>query len=340
VAARAGGPLSASLRIYLARLEDPYLDQPADMFAAHAANDEFASHRLVDSPEQADAILFTQCHMFPADWRLRVIRAHPLVREFRHKVLLYNELDVPWCGLPGVYVNMPARHFRPGFQRAWGYFVPAPGDPPGERDLLFSFIGSDTTPIRGPLFDLRHPQAIVERVEGFQFWDPGSERFAERRRHFTEILGRSRFVLCPRGNGVSSVRLYEALAAGAVPVIIADQWSPPPGPDWERCVLRWPEGRVDGVIELLERRAGEWPAMSAAARRAYEDYFAPGVYFHRVAGLCAELLEQRATITFPRSGVIDRRYGELMLASVQGRLRGERAALLSALRRERPAGGS
>ncbi len=44
---------------------------------------------------------------------------------------------------------------------------------------------------------------------------------------FKTSLTRSVFSLCPAGTGPNSIRLWESLGAGSVPVIIADTWAPP-----------------------------------------------------------------------------------------------------------------
>lgn len=307
--------------IHLPGFDDAYLDQPVETFRMHASTDRVGAHRLTDSPEQADVILFTQCHMLLDDWRLRRITRHPLRAAFPDKVMVWNEFDRPWCALPGVYVSMPARHFVAEHQRPWGYFTVPPAAPNDAPDLLFSFVASNTTACRRPLFALNHPHAIVEEVHGFRFWDPTSERFEERQARFRATLARSRFVLCPRGNATSSVRLYETLAAGAVPVIISDDWVPPVGPEWDTFSIRWAEGRIDGLIEMMEARDGEWSAMGTRARRAYDEYFSPEVYFHNIAERCAELLQAGSLKRFPARGVIDRRYADLALTRARDRLR-------------------
>jgi hypothetical protein len=307
--------------VHLPTLNDEYLDQPVAAFTGHAASDRVGAHQLTDSAERADIILFTQCHMLPGDWRLKAIRRHPLTRAFREKVMVYNECDQPWCALPGVYVNMPKRHFVTEHQRPWGYFVPPQNAANDAPDLLFSFVASDTAACRRPLFALKHPDAIVEEAHRFKFWDTTSTGFDERRARFRSTLARSRFVLCPRGNGTSSVRLYEALAVGAVPVVIADDWTPPAGPAWEKFSIRWPEGRVDGLTEMLEARDHEWPLMSKEARRVHDRYFSPEVYFHHVADLCADLLRSGSTMSFPARGVLDRYFVDLAATNARERAR-------------------
>jgi hypothetical protein len=226
------------------------------------------------------------------DWRLRAIRDHPVARRHWDRVMVYDERDVPWRSFPGVYVGMTARAFDERTQRAWGYVTLSKSpERTVDPDLLFSFVGSNTAACRQPLLKLRHRDAVIEEVHGFMFWDEAVPGFAARRERFQEVLARSRFVLCPRGRGTSSIRLYETLAAGRVPVIISDDWVAPRGPDWAACSIRWPEGRIEGLVEQLEEMDGDWPTMSAAAAREYDEFFAADATFHRLVELCRELRE-------------------------------------------------
>jgi hypothetical protein len=281
------------MRVHFARIgAGDGVDAPAAEFEHLSTLDAVGKHDVTDDPRQADLILFTQCHA--VDWRLLAIRGHKLVKRYPKKVMVYDIRDRPWRSFPGVYVSTPARDFDARSQRAWGY--PRVSDPPVrgttvEPDLLFSFVGSATAQCRELIFELRHEQAVVEQVQSFQPWDTSRPGYEALRRRYDEILCRSRFVLCPRGHGTSSLRLYEALAAGRVPVIISDDWVPPSGPDWPAFSLRWPERRMDGLIALLEERDPEWREMGAAAAEAYAKYFAADVAFHRVVELCRDLHE-------------------------------------------------
>ena len=116
-----------------------------------------------------------QCHM--VDWRLRAIREHPTAKRYWSKVMVYDERP-PVVQLSGIYVGMPRQSFNPRLQRAWGYFrLPETTAPAQEPDLLYSFLGSATHSCRTELFKLRHPDAVVEEVQGFMFWDPRSSNF-------------------------------------------------------------------------------------------------------------------------------------------------------------------
>ena len=69
--------------------------------------------------------------------------------------------------------------------------------------------------------------------------------------------------------------MFEALEAGAVPVIVADDLELPVGPKWEEFSLRVPEQDIEDVPQLVERLQDEAAEMGSAARRAWEDYFSP-----------------------------------------------------------------
>ena len=298
------------MRVHVPRLGlDPNLDGPVGTLEQLNASDQLGEHELVEDPATSDLILFCQCHMLPRDWRLTTIREHPLAKKYRDRVLIYDERDRPWCAFPGIYVSMPARSFDPRFQRSWGYFPPTDVAEPLEApDLLFSFIASPSSRCRRALFELRHPDAVIEKVRGFTFYDPGSPDFERRRQRFRSIMKRSRFVLCPRGRGTSSIRLYEALAHGCVPVIISDDWVAPDGPDWESFSIRWPESDAAGIVKMLEERDAEWPQMSRMALSAYQAFFAPSVAFHQIVERCSELLTSDAARYFPREGIRNRAF--------------------------------
>lgn len=271
-------------------------------FRALAACDSIRLHSVVGSPGEADIILFVDNHMNP-DWRVCFPLEHPLFKEYPSKCMVYDERDRPWlCPLPGVYVSMPARYFDAGSQRAWAYYTLSGKTtvPPGMKpDLLYSFMGTPgprSSGGHGPrraILSLRDDRTILEDTSGFVFYDDHGDPVAHaaRQRRFAETIGRSKFVLCPRGAGTSSFRMYEVMRAGRVPVIIADQWAAPAGPDWQRFSLRVGHHAVDQIPKLLRKREEDWPAMAAEAAAAYRKWFAPDVNFHNIIEGCCSIMD-------------------------------------------------
>ena len=301
------------MRVHLPHIEELDLAAPKStvgIFKQLAERGKDRHHSVVEDPSLADAILFTECHLVDTglgDWRLSRIRNHELRRAHPERCYVYDERDRPWSAMPGLYVSLSRRSIIPRYQVSSPYCsswrVASRNGSLSDPKLLFSFVGSPTAGIREEIYLLRHPRAVIERVENFNFCNPSSERFTERRLRFGEVIGASKFVLCPRGNGTASMRLYETLAAGRVPVILADDWIPPRGPPWADFCIRWPEHRVQQLPVALENAEGSWADMAKAARSAFRTWFAADVLFDRLIDGLEPLVKMGAGGRFPRSGV-------------------------------------
>ena len=112
-------------------------------------------------------------------------------------------------------------------------------------------------------------------------------------RRYAEICRASKFILSPRGMGVSSVRLFDAIRMGRVPVIVSDQWVPPEGPRWEQFSLRVAEKDIGQIPSLLERHESAAVGMGLAARKEWEAWFSPAVCFHHVVEACLDIKRTR-----------------------------------------------
>lgn len=92
-------------------------------------------------------------------------------------------------------------------------------------------------------------------------------------RRYNEVLSDSVFSLCPEGAGPNTLRLWESLAVGAIPVVLAPQWVAPRRPDFDlsqACVY----ASSSELPALLRRLKGfsrsETEEMQKMAVRAYE----------------------------------------------------------------------
>jgi hypothetical protein len=312
---------SVGARVHLARTGHSDLDTSLAGFE-ELARASTAGHQLVDDPGEADLILLTQAHLSPDPLALRALRATEAWEQHRDRTYVIDFRDRPWCAFPGLYTSMPAGSFRPRWQRAWVYpwideerFLAVRPQIP---DVLFSFVGGRSHRCREAVLALDDPDGIVEDSTGFDYLDASSTGDTGRE-HFVSVLGRSRFVLCPRGHGTSSFRLQEALAAGRVPVIISDDWEPPRGPDWAAACLRWPERRVGALPKALVELDGEYARMSAAAAALHDEWFSRGVMFDR---MIEQLRALGSTKQFPAGGVRGFRYARLAAAQARARVSG------------------
>ena len=262
-----------------------------------ARADRFGAHRLVDDPAAADLILFVEFSWL-AGYYFERVRSHPVYREFGPRCYLFAATDKIVPFLPGVYASIERRWCLPAWTRSGFYLgVREEGafryEPSGSPRYLFSFLGAaGNHPLRRRVLALRHPDAsLVDSQGGRPDVTPDRDHpdYAPR---YVEGIRDSAFVLCPRGGGTSSFRLFEAMMLGRVPVIVSDQWVPPTGPDWDAFSIRVPEAEVEAIPALLEARAGEAAAMGEAARSAWVEWFSREAAFNSTVEWCLEL--QRA----------------------------------------------
>jgi hypothetical protein len=233
-------------------------------------------------PEEADAILFGRDE-------LAYLRGHPLVRRFRSKCLCVSETDIPVFALPGLYAANIASFLTAGRTETVSYFVSqhATGNEAVrrlqgqavEKRYLYSFLGGSHSWPRKRLFRMATPEdVIVEPTHDYVHWDPEAPDLAEARARsrdrYAEILAASKFALCPRGCGLSSFRLFEAMSLGVAPVIIADGWRPVSGLDWS-FALFVPEAKIPRIDAIVRAHEPEWAERGALARAAYQQLFAP-----------------------------------------------------------------
>ena len=151
------------------------------------------------------------------------------------------------------------------------------------KTLLASFVGSNTHDIRNKMVDaLKDKDGVYistkvweQNVQFDQFTD------------FMESSLRSKFVLCPRGYGASSFRIYEAMQLDAIPVYISDRfWLP-----WlhelnwnEFCVLI-KEEQIPDLHSILESIDDEtYEKMKQKIKEVYENYFT-------LEGTCNKILQ-------------------------------------------------
>lgn len=77
---------------------------------------------------------------------------------------------------------------------------------------------------------------------------------------YYKVLAQSDFTLCPRGYGVTSFRIYEALHCGAIPVIVSDvMWLPMRRDvDWGRLCIAIQPDQIGGIREMMRHHRQDW----------------------------------------------------------------------------------
>lgn len=265
-----------------------------------AQEDEVKRHTLTDSPKQADIILFAESAW--GNESLKSVRSNPLVKKYREKCFVQCELDKMVPFLPGVYCSVPAKWYRHDRVRIGCYldmyrndfvsYVPLP-----QNYFLFSFVGSsETNSIRAKVLSIDDERAMLvdTAVKGAIARESNSRaKMNQFQSHYAKSISNSMFVLCPKGVSPSTVRVYEVMKAGRVPVIIANDWQPPDGPDWGSISVRVDESRIHSVPEILESMKGDAEKMGQKARLEWEKWYGPGRLFHNHVEWCLGIKKSR-----------------------------------------------
>lgn len=117
------------------------------------------------------------------------------------------------------------------------------------KDISISFVGTYIShPIRHRMLNRINGDNIVYRdsyhINSNSF---SIENYRQKEEdQYQDILERSRFSLCPRGSSPSSVRFWESLSAGAIPILISDNWVLPNW-DWDNTIIVISEGDFDNL---------------------------------------------------------------------------------------------
>lgn len=264
-------------------------------------------------PDNADLIVFAESHRDDATCGrfLTNVRTHPVYRRHRARCVVHCGSDRPVPLVPGFYPSIPTRWHDARWTRSTSYLVEenplvleAEGDASRtEASTLASFVGA----CRGKSVRQR---LLAHRSASLVVQDTGEEfvgairagdlhRLRELKLAYVQSIVRSRFVLCPRGTGASSIRLFETMRLGRVPVIIADDWVEPVGPDWAAFSVRIAERDLGELESRLDRVAHRAAAMGQLAREAWESHFSPATLLKGIVEQGLELIEQPAARRVP-----------------------------------------
>jgi hypothetical protein len=241
--------------------------------------------QIADTAEKADIILYLESGYLGLSDLPQVIRRVRAVPKAMH--FLFSESDWPFPVLPGAYPSLSRPY---PWAHSWSFILNSPVgearhlvpncDTPPE--FLFSFLGRVRThSVRKQVQMLDSPGTPCLDIED------APRRFASFHvaKTYIDLIQRSMFVLCPRGFGVSSIRTFETMSLGRVPVVISDHWQPPPGIPWNKFCVVIRENDVLRIPAVLARLQSNAFSMGQYARYIYDENFAPNVFFDRLLAM-------------------------------------------------------
>ena len=274
--------------------EHEFLPAIRDHFAARSES----NYHLVDDPAAADLIVLLESNNFRTQRDITALLQEPVLCDHPDRTFTINYEDYPAGFLPGLYAALPASRFDPARHRGWCYLFPPNPQvyrldplPVDDRcDLLFSFRGAESYPLRRRLFNLKLTSEMRGRITKIDRW---FNHNPQEQHDYVDEIRRSRFVLCPRGLAAASHRLFEVMAQGRCPVIIGDEWMQPREVDWSRCAIRIAEHDLETFPEILLAREPEAPELGRQARAAWEQFFSPARKFEAALDALVLLRDSR-----------------------------------------------
>jgi hypothetical protein len=267
---------------------------PLKLLKTLASQDSHGNHVLVADPESADLILFAEGHTDDAlcGPYFDQVRCHPIFRRFHRKSVVISGMDRIIPLVSGIFASIEGEGRWHTIARSGPYLVEPnpflryePLHRTGNDGMwLASFMGgSNTIPARRALQQIDDSRFCIRDTHDPFVGAVQNNRVEEEekfKREFVNLSLNSRFILCPRGHGTSSFRLFEAMEMGRAPVIISDRWVEPDGVDWGAFAVRVSEKDIARLPSILDKLVPDAAEMGETARAAWEAHFSPGALFH------------------------------------------------------------
>ena len=70
---------------------------------------------------------------------------------------------------------------------------------------------------------------------------------------YNMVLIRSRYSLCPSGSGPNSIRLWESLALGSIPILLADTLELPKHELWDKAIIKLKERDLNKLDDIINK---------------------------------------------------------------------------------------
>ena len=186
-----------------------------------------------------------------------------------HKILLEDKLSdiqLKPCPLYAVNIEDPSRN------DIFSKFDPLSAN----REFLYSFQGTYNTDwyitnIRKRIFEMKHPDncyinqtggwhfqnVVYNKLQNNQYTLNETDTDRDRTIKYNKLLINSRYSLCPSGSGPNSIRFWESLAVGSIPVLLADTLELPQHELWDKSIIRIPENKLEELPNILSEISEE-----------------------------------------------------------------------------------
>lgn len=128
--------------------------------------------------------------------------------------------------------------------KAFDLGPPRLGQPPDKRPILAFFAGAAHGDIRSILFE-----NWKEKDDEIRVYEHLPKKF-----NYHQLMGQSKFCLCPSGSEVASPRMVESMYQGCVPVLISDYYAIPFDDifNWNKFSIQIPPKKIPEIKAILQ----------------------------------------------------------------------------------------
>jgi Exostosin family. len=233
----------------------------------------------VIAPELADVILIEEKGSFKNFRYIDDLLTDFVISRFPEKVFTINSDDCATGLLRGLYTSLPRSRFDKRIHASVPYMhypnelVFSKGYGPRRPEYLASWRGNTKS-------NAMRLRMITALKSDSRFCLETTGRWLDHDRHekekYVDLILNSKFSLCPAGWAPVSFRIYESMALGRCPVILADEFLPPAGLDWNAFALFHPEEKMTALHSFLDRHADRYESLGRNALLHWEKFFSRG----------------------------------------------------------------
>jgi hypothetical protein len=253
--------------------ENGYIQRIRSLAGKNPAINNFV---FVENEDDADLVVLVDSCTFKTQKNIKEFESLLYFNENNTRLCTLNYEDAPPGFLPGLYSSLEAYKFDASMHLSWPHLIF-----PNEKinaidhnediqpDCLYTFSGACSSPVRRRMFDLYPAGSDRYKIQEVKKWYNHNE---SEKQSYIDDIRRSKFVLCPKGIASYSHRIYETLAMGRVPVIIADDWVPF-SIEEKNYFIKIPENDIDKITRILEANEGRYALLNENVQKVYNKYF-------------------------------------------------------------------
>jgi hypothetical protein len=264
--------------LFLNKNHTPLADDKSEILESIESN--IKSNKLINlncSMDDADALVIQEKVAFKNFHYIKNLKNDAVFKKYANKIFTINSDDCATGLLKGLYTCLPKRRFNPDYHRVVPYFnLPNELISGKEQKKTPNFLATwrgnpKSNKIRNKIINLYCNEKAFD-IQSTNSWYNHS---IEEKQIYKNSLINAKFSLCPAGWAPVTFRIYESMALGKCPVIIADQFMPPEGPDWQAYSIFVPENKINKLKQTLQEQESSYYELGEKAYQNWERFFSP-----------------------------------------------------------------